>query len=75
MAVMTQAEGEAEISETIFENRFMHVSELQRLGADVRVNGNSVRVSGPRSLDGRARYGIRPSSIRVSCSRRSGGER
>ncbi len=65
MAVMTQAEGEAEISETIFENRFMHVSELQRLGADVRVNGNSVRVSGPRALTG-AR--VMASDLRASAS-------
>ena len=65
MALMTQAEGDSEISETIFENRFMHVSELQRLGADVRVNGNSVRVSGPRALTG-AR--VMASDLRASAS-------
>jgi UDP-N-acetylglucosamine 1-carboxyvinyltransferase len=65
MAVMTQAEGDSDISETIFENRFMHVSELQRLGADVRVNGNSVRVSGPRALTG-AR--VMASDLRASAS-------
>jgi UDP-N-acetylglucosamine 1-carboxyvinyltransferase len=65
MALMTQAEGDSEISETIFENRFMHVSELQRLGADLRVNGNSVRVSGPRPLTG-AR--VMASDLRASAS-------
>jgi UDP-N-acetylglucosamine 1-carboxyvinyltransferase len=65
MAVMTQAEGDSDISETIFENRFMHVSELQRLGAEVRVNGNSVRVSGPRALTG-AR--VMASDLRASAS-------
>ena len=41
MAVMAVAEGASVITETIFENRFMHVSELARLGADITVRGNA----------------------------------
>src|SRR5262249_33120727 len=52
MGLMTQAEGVATIRETIFENRFQHAPELARMGADVRVEGNSARVHGPRSLSG-----------------------
>jgi UDP-N-acetylglucosamine 1-carboxyvinyltransferase len=52
LALMTQAEGEATISETIFENRFMHVSELQRLGANLRVSGHHCRTQGPTPLTG-----------------------
>ncbi|NOT59003.1 MAG: UDP-N-acetylglucosamine 1-carboxyvinyltransferase, partial [Acidobacteria bacterium] len=52
LALMTQAEGECEIVETIFENRFMHASELQRLGANIRVQGSSARISGPAQLTG-----------------------
>jgi UDP-N-acetylglucosamine 1-carboxyvinyltransferase len=40
MALMTMAEGESVIRETIFENRFMHVPELARLGADITVSGD-----------------------------------
>ena len=51
MALMTVAEGTSVITETIFENRFMHVSELARLGADITVRGNSAMVAGqPRLL-------------------------
>ncbi|MEM7258331.1 MAG: UDP-N-acetylglucosamine 1-carboxyvinyltransferase [Pseudomonadota bacterium] len=46
------AEGAATITETIFENRFMHVQELQRMGADLRVNGNSVFCRGVTKLEG-----------------------
>ena len=46
------AEGAATITETIFENRFMHVQELQRMGADLRVNGNSVFCRGVEKLEG-----------------------
>lgn len=52
LALMTQAEGEAVIDETIFENRFMHVSELQRLGANLRVTGHQCRSHGPTPLTG-----------------------
>jgi UDP-N-acetylglucosamine 1-carboxyvinyltransferase len=65
MALMTQAEGEAVITETIFENRFMHVSELQRLGARLEIDGRSTRVSGPTPLTG-AR--LMASDLRASAS-------
>lgn len=46
------ANGTSQIMETVFENRFMHVSELQRLGADIRVNGNIAEVRGVDHLLG-----------------------
>ena len=52
MALMTQAQGVSEISETIFENRFQHAPELMRMGADVRVDGGRARVHGPTPLSG-----------------------
>ncbi|MDA7981818.1 MAG: UDP-N-acetylglucosamine 1-carboxyvinyltransferase [Alphaproteobacteria bacterium] len=52
MALMTRAEGESRITERIFENRFMHVQELERLGARIRVRGASALVSGPAELRG-----------------------
>jgi UDP-N-acetylglucosamine 1-carboxyvinyltransferase len=52
MALMTLAEGESVIRETIFENRFMHVPELGRLGADITVSGGEARVRGVESLRG-----------------------
>ena len=44
MALNAVAEGTAVITETIFENRFMHVQELRRLGADIEVEGNTAMV-------------------------------
>ena len=52
MAVMCLAQGHCEIKETIFENRFMHVAELKRMGADIEVQGNSALVRGTTSLQG-----------------------
>jgi UDP-N-acetylglucosamine 1-carboxyvinyltransferase len=52
MAMMTQAEGESHILETIFENRFMHASELSRMGADIRLDGHSATVVGKTPLSG-----------------------
>ena len=52
MALMTMAEGESLIRETIFENRFMHVPELRRLGADILVQGGEARVRGVGALNG-----------------------
>ena len=52
MALMTQAHGSSVITETIFENRFMHVAELQRMGADIRISGHSCVVVGPTRLTG-----------------------
>jgi UDP-N-acetylglucosamine 1-carboxyvinyltransferase len=64
MALMTQAEGPARITETIFENRFMHASEMQRMGARIRVETNSTAVvEGPSELSG-AR--VQASDLRAS---------
>ena len=52
MALMTTAEGESVIRETIFENRFMHAPELARLGADITVQGGEARVMGVERLEG-----------------------
>ena len=52
MALMTVANGLSAISETIFENRFMHVSELKRMGADIRVQGSTAIVTGAPQLSG-----------------------
>jgi UDP-N-acetylglucosamine 1-carboxyvinyltransferase len=52
MALMSLAKGASVITETIFENRYMHVSELRRLGADIAVTGNLAVVRGCRQLQG-----------------------
>ena len=52
MALMTKAEGTSEITETIFENRFMHVQELARLGADISLDGDKAIVTGVDKLKG-----------------------
>ena len=52
MALMTLADGESVIRETIFENRFMHAPELSRLGADITVQGGEARVRGVAALEG-----------------------
>ena len=52
MALVTGAEGCSRITETIFENRFMHVSELARLGADIRLDGQTATVHGGTPLKG-----------------------
>jgi len=48
MALMTQANGTSTIDERLFENRFMHVSELLRLGADIHLNGNTATINGQK---------------------------
>ena len=52
MALMTRAEGTSYIKETIFENRFMHVQELARLGAKIKLDGQMAEVTGVESLTG-----------------------
>lgn len=52
MALMTLADGESVIRETIFENRLMHAPELRRMGADITVQGDEARVRGVAALDG-----------------------
>ena len=65
MALMTQANGRSEIIETVFENRFMHASELQRMGARIHIDGRSATVDGPTPLTG-AR--VIASDLRASAS-------
>jgi len=65
MALMTQANGAATIAETIFENRFMHVPELQRLGAHLKIRGNRVDVSGVTPLQGAT---VMATDLRASAS-------
>lgn len=52
MAMNAVAEGTASITENIFENRFMHVQELQRMGAKIRLNGNTAMITGVERLTG-----------------------
>ena len=52
MALMTRADGVSHITETIFENRFMHVQELARLGARIRLNGDTATIEGVPRLKG-----------------------
>ncbi|HSS48076.1 MAG TPA: UDP-N-acetylglucosamine 1-carboxyvinyltransferase [Thermoanaerobaculia bacterium] len=63
MALMTRADGVATISETIFENRFQHVPELARMGADIRVDGGRARVYGSKPLTG---AGVMATDLRAS---------
>jgi len=65
MALATQAEGVSIITETIFENRFMHALELMRMGADIRVEGRRAVVTGPCELTGTA---VLASDLRASAS-------
>jgi len=52
MALATQANGTSTIDERLFENRFMHVSELARMGADIHLNGNIATIKGNAQLNG-----------------------
>ncbi|MBX9863407.1 MAG: UDP-N-acetylglucosamine 1-carboxyvinyltransferase [Hyphomicrobium sp.] len=52
MALMARAEGSSVIRETIFENRFMHVQELARLGADIKLHGDTATIHGVKALRG-----------------------
>jgi len=52
MALMTVAEGTSLITENIFENRFMHVAEMKRMGADITIEGATAKVKGVKSLKG-----------------------
>jgi UDP-N-acetylglucosamine 1-carboxyvinyltransferase len=65
MALMTQAEGRSVITETIFENRFMHASEMQRMGARIHIEGRTAVVEGATRLAG-AR--VQASDLRASAS-------
>jgi UDP-N-acetylglucosamine 1-carboxyvinyltransferase len=52
MALATQAEGVSKVRETIFENRYMHASEMVRMGANIAIDGNLAVVTGPTPLSG-----------------------
>jgi UDP-N-acetylglucosamine 1-carboxyvinyltransferase len=65
MALMTQCEGIALITETIFENRFLHALELMRMGAAIRLEGRQAIVAGPKQLTGAA---VIASDLRASAS-------
>jgi len=65
MALVTQAEGTSAITETIFENRFLHASEMIRMGANISIEGHRAVVHGPTSLSG---TGVIASDLRASAS-------
>ncbi len=65
MALMTVAEGSSVIRENIFENRFMHVGELVRMGAEVKLEGNSAMIRGVKGLSGAP---IMATDLRASAS-------
>ncbi len=65
MTLMTCAEGTSVITETIFENRFMHVGELIRMGADIKTEGNKATIKGVSSLSGAP---IMATDLRASAS-------
>jgi UDP-N-acetylglucosamine 1-carboxyvinyltransferase len=65
MALMTQASGTSVITENIFENRFMHASELLRMGADIRIDGARAIVTGKTKLGGAH---VLASDLRASAS-------
>jgi UDP-N-acetylglucosamine 1-carboxyvinyltransferase len=65
MALATQAEGASILTETIFENRFMHASEMLRMGANIAIDGRQAIVRGPTPLEG---TGVIASDLRASAS-------
>ena len=65
MALNTVAEGVSKVTETIFENRFMHVQEMQRLGALIDIDGNTALVKGVSHLDGAT---VMATDLRASAS-------
>ncbi len=65
MALVTQAEGVSVVTETIFENRFMHASELIRMGAKIEIHGNTATVHGRTKLSGAP---VLASDLRASAS-------
>jgi UDP-N-acetylglucosamine 1-carboxyvinyltransferase len=63
MALATQAEGTSVITETIFENRYLHASEMIRMGAHISIEGHTARVHGPSALSGTV---VQASDLRAS---------
>ena len=65
MALNSVAQGTSRVVETIFENRFMHVQEMQRLGADIAVEGNTAMIKGVTTLNGAT---VMATDLRASAS-------
>jgi UDP-N-acetylglucosamine 1-carboxyvinyltransferase len=65
MALATQSEGVSQVKENIFENRFMHVQELVRMGANIKVDGNTATIRGSAKLSAAA---VMCSDLRASAS-------
>ena len=65
MALATQAEGASVITETIFENRYLHASEMLRMGANISIDGRRAVVRGPSPLTGTT---VIASDLRASAS-------
>src|SRR6202041_187690 len=65
MALATQAEGTTTVTENIFENRFMHVQELNRMGANITVNGRTATIRGGAQLQSAA---VMCSDLRASAA-------
>jgi UDP-N-acetylglucosamine 1-carboxyvinyltransferase len=65
MALMTVAEGACAITETIFENRFMHAAELTRMGARIALDGRTARIDGVPGLQGTV---VMATDLRASAS-------
>lgn len=65
MVLLTQAQGRSNVRETIFENRFMHVPELNRMGAKIVVRGNQAMIQGPCALSGAS---VMATDLRASAS-------
>ena len=65
MALLTLAEGTSVVTETVFENRFMHVEELVRMGAQIRVDGRTATVEGGQRLTGAA---VRATDLRAGAA-------
>jgi UDP-N-acetylglucosamine 1-carboxyvinyltransferase len=63
MALATQAEGTSLITETIFENRYLHASEMMRMGANISIDGRRAVVRGPAALSGTT---VQASDLRAS---------
>ena len=65
MAMMTIAEGRSKVTETVFENRFMHAAELQRMGADIKIDSRSAIIEGVDSLTGTS---VRATDLRAGAA-------
>src|SRR5207245_10659454 len=76
MALMALARGSSVITETVFESRFLHVLELQRMGADIRIEGNHAVVTGVERLSGAPvmAYDLRASACLILAGLAAEGE-